>query len=145
MSITRAEIHILIADDTRMMREFLRSGTRKLGLYNVTTVGDGPEALAHLRRNPCHLVVSDWKMVRMDGLDLLRAVRADTALECLPFLMVTGEGDRESVRQAIIAGVSDYLVKPFTRATFEEKLRRILACHHGIDLTVGDETAGPRS
>ena len=117
---------ILVVDDFSTMRRIVRNLLKELGFSNVHEAEDGVEALNKLRsENNFEFVVSDWNMPNMTGIELLRAVRADPALKHLPLLMVTAEAKRENIIEAAQAGASGYVVKPFTAATLDEKLKKI--------------------
>jgi len=115
----------LIVDDFSTMRRIVRNLLKELGFNNVQEAEDGVEALAKLRADPFEFVVSDWNMPNMTGIDLLRAIRADEKLKHLPVLMVTAEAKKENIIEAAKAGASGYVVKPFTAATLDEKLKKI--------------------
>jgi two-component system chemotaxis response regulator CheY len=117
---------ILVVDDFSTMRRIVRNLLKELGFSNVHEAEDGVEALNKLRsENNFDFVVSDWNMPNMTGIELLKAVRADAALKHLPLLMVTAEAKRENIIEAAQAGASGYVVKPFTAATLDEKLKKI--------------------
>lgn len=118
-------MNILVVDDFPTMRRIVRSLLRELGFVNVEEAEDGNEALAKLRSGNFELVVSDWNMPNLDGLEMLKAIRGDSALKQLPVLMVTAEAKKENIIAAAQAGASGYVVKPFTAATLEEKLNKI--------------------
>ena len=115
-------IKILIVDDFSTMRRIVRNVLSQLGFTNLDEAEDGRAALDKLKNGAYQLVVSDWNMPKMMGIDLLKAVRADPTLKTLPFLMVTAESQKENVIEAVQAGVSNYIVKPFTAETMEQKL-----------------------
>lgn len=115
----------LVVDDFSTMRRIVRNLLKELGFVNVQEAEDGVQALAKLRAEPFDFVVSDWNMPNMTGIDLLRAIRADAKLKTLPVLMVTAEAKRENIIEAAQAGASGYVVKPFTAATLDEKLKKI--------------------
>ncbi len=117
---------ILIVDDYRTMLRIIRNLLKQLGLTNVDEASDGGEALARLRDKPYGLVVSDWNMAPMTGLDLLREVRADADLQQLPFIMITAESKAENVAAAKLAGVDNYIVKPFNAETLKAKIASAL-------------------
>ena len=119
------KLRILVVDDFSTMRRIVRNLLKELGFTNVDEAEDGQVALHKLRSQPYEFVVSDWNMPNMTGIELLRAVRADTQLRHLPFLMITAEAKRENIIEAAQAGASGYIVKPFTAATLEEKLAKI--------------------
>lgn len=119
-------ITVLVVDDYALTREMLRSIFKQLGFASVISVEDGKSALAKIREGPIDLVVCDWNMPGMSGLEVLRALRADKRYRELPFLMLTAEAYRENVMEALKAGVSDYIAKPFTAQTLSEKLELVL-------------------
>ena len=117
---------ILVVDDFSTMRRIVRNLLKELGFANVHEAEDGVDALNKLRGdNSFQFVVSDWNMPNMTGIELLRAIRADAALKHLPVLMVTAEAKRENIIEAAQAGASGYVVKPFTAATLDEKLKKV--------------------
>jgi len=116
---------ILVVDDFSTMRRIVRNLLKELGFANVQEAEDGIDALAKLRADKFEFVVSDWNMPNMTGIELLRNIRADAALKHLPVLMVTAEAKRENIIEAAQAGASGYVVKPFTAATLDEKLKKI--------------------
>ena len=121
-----AEPKFLIVDDFATMRRIVRNLLKELGHQNADEAEDGIAALAKLRDGGFDFVVSDVNMPNMNGFDLLRQIRADDALKSLPVLMVTAEAKKEDIITAAQAGASGYIVKPFTKATLEEKLTKIL-------------------
>ncbi len=123
------KIEILIVDDAPTMRKIIRNCLRELGFENCVEVPDGAAALEKLKVSNFRLVISDWNMPKMMGIDLLRAVRSDERLKSLPFLMVTAEAERGNVLDAARAGVSNYIVKPFTPEQLRAKLEAIFGGH----------------
>lgn len=115
----------LVVDDFSTMRRIVRNLLKELGFSNVQEAEDGVEALKKLRADTYEFVVSDWNMPNMTGIELLREIRADAKLRHLPVLMVTAEAKRENIIEAAQAGASGYVVKPFTAATLDEKLKKI--------------------
>jgi len=115
-------MRVLIVDDYNTMLRILRNLLRQLEFNNVEEASDGEEALRALRRDPHDLVISDWNMAPMTGLDLLRCVRSDDKLRRIPFIMVTAESKTENVVAAKQAGVSNYIVKPFNAETLRAKI-----------------------
>jgi two-component system chemotaxis response regulator CheY len=107
------------------MRRILRNLLKELGFNNVDEAEDGVNAMQKLRAQHFDFVVSDWNMPHMTGIELLRTIRADETLKHLPVLMVTAEAKKENILAAAQAGASGYVVKPFTAATLDEKLKRI--------------------
>jgi len=117
---------VLIVDDYKTMLRILRNLLRQLNFNNVDEASDGAEALAKLREDKFGLVISDWNMEPMTGIQLLREVRADDTLKHLPFIMITAESKSENVIAAKEAGVSNYIVKPFNAETLKTKLVSVL-------------------
>ena len=118
---------ILVVDDFSTMRRIVRNLLVELGFSSplIQEADDGDSALTMLHSMPFDLVVTDWNMPNMSGIDLLRAIRAEPALKALPVLMVTAENNRDQIIAAAQAGVNGYVVKPFSAGTLEEKLARI--------------------
>ncbi len=120
------DMRFLVVDDFSTMRRIIRNLLKELGYNNVDEAEDGSMALAKLNRDTYDFIVSDWNMPVMDGLELLKAVRADAKLAHIPMLMVTAEAKKENIIAAAQAGASSYVVKPFTAATLDEKISKIL-------------------
>ncbi|AOX99957.1 chemotaxis response regulator CheY [Jeongeupia sp. USM3] len=120
-------LRFLVVDDFSTMRRIVRNLLKELGFANVEEAEDGQIALQKLKNAPYDFVVTDWNMPNMTGIDLLRAVRTDPQLKHLPVLMVTAEAKKENIIEAATAGASGYIVKPFTAATLDEKLKKIFA------------------
>lgn len=118
-------IKVLVVDDFATMRRILKNVLRELGYTKIVEADDGTTALVVLKKEKVDLIISDWNMPKMTGLELLKAVRADGSLKGLPFLMVTAEAQKECILQAVQAGVSNYIVKPFTAEAVKEKLAQI--------------------
>ena len=118
-------IRILIVDDFSTMRRIVKNLLNDLGFFNTAEADDGSTALVELRKAPFDLVITDWNMPGMPGIDLLKAIRADDALKTIPVLLVTAEAKREQIIEAAQAGVNGYIIKPFTAATLEDKLVKI--------------------
>ncbi len=116
---------VLIVDDFATMRRIIKNLLKQLGVEKMEEAEDGVKALQKLRSEKFDLVISDWNMPNMTGLELLQNVRNDPALKTLPFLMVTAEAEKENVLLAIKMGVSNYIVKPFTADVLQEKLSKI--------------------
>jgi two-component system chemotaxis response regulator CheY len=117
---------ILIVDDYKTMLRIIRNLLKQLGFNNVDEATDGSQALQKMRDKPFNLVISDWNMEPMSGLQLLKEVRADGKLKDVPFIMITAESKSENVIAAKQAGVSNYIVKPFNAATLKGKLTTVL-------------------
>lgn len=116
------DMAILIVDDYKTMLRIIRNLLKQLGFDNVDEATDGSSALQRLREKSYGLVISDWNMEPMTGLQLLREVRADAKLKHIPFVMVTAESKTENVIAAKEAGVTNYIVKPFNAETLKQKL-----------------------
>ncbi|APD85493.1 MULTISPECIES: chemotaxis response regulator CheY [Alteromonas] len=116
---------ILVVDDFSTMRRIIKNLLKDLGFANIQEADDGSTALPMLQQGDFDFVVTDWNMPGMQGIDLLRAIRADDKLKHLPVLMVTAEAKKEQIVAAAQAGVNGYVVKPFTAATLKEKLDKI--------------------
>jgi two-component system chemotaxis response regulator CheY len=119
-------MNILIVDDYKTMLRIIRNLLKQLGFNNVDEATDGSMALQKLRDKDYGLVIYDWNMEPMTGIQLLREVRADSKLKNLPFIMITAESKTENVVAAKEAGVNNYIVKPFNAATLKTKLSSVL-------------------
>jgi len=119
---TNHNMKILTVDDFSTMRRIIRNMLRQLGYSNIVEAEDGVEALSLLQREKVDFVISDWNMPNMNGLDLLKAIRADENLKPIPVLLVTAEALKEYIVEAVKAGVNNYVVKPFTAETLQEKI-----------------------
>lgn len=128
------ETRILIIDDMPSIRDLVRKTLRSMGYKNIQEAGDGEEGLqileSHLARAPIQLVISDWNMPNMSGLELLKKVRAVKDWTHLPFILLTSESERDQVTEAVLAGVSQYIVKPFSAKVFEDKLKAAYSKHY---------------
>ncbi len=116
---------ILIVDDFSTMRRIIKNLLRDLGFTNTSEADDGLTALPMLQGGKYDFLVTDWNMPGMQGIDLLKAVRADAELASLPVLMVTAESKKDQIVEAAQAGVNGYVVKPFTAVTLKEKIDKI--------------------
>ena len=119
-------MNVLIVDDYKTMLRIIRNLLKQLGFNNVDEATDGAAALQKLRDKQYDLVISDWNMEPMSGLQLLKEVRSDNKLKALPFVMITAESKSENVVAAKQAGVTNYIVKPFNAATLKTKLNAVL-------------------
>jgi two-component system chemotaxis response regulator CheY len=122
-------MNILVVDDYKTMLRIIRNLLKQIDFNNVEDATDGGEALAKLRSGNFGLIISDWNMEPMTGLQLLQEVRGDARLKSIPFIMVTAESKAENVVAAKQAGVSNYIVKPFNAETLKEKIEKVLG--HG--------------
>ena len=126
MSGVDKNMSILIVDDYKTMLRIIRNLLKQLGFNSVDEAIDGSSALTKLRDKDFGMVISDWNMEPMSGLQLLKEVRADVKLKEIPFIMITAESKSENVIAAKEAGVSNYIVKPFNAATLKGKLTTVL-------------------
>jgi two-component system chemotaxis response regulator CheY len=120
-------LNFLVVDDFSTMRRIIKNLLHDLGYANVTEADDGNTALPLLKEGNFDFLITDWNMPGMPGLELLKQVRADARLAKMPVLMLTAEAKREQIVEAAQAGVSGYVIKPFTAATLKEKIDKILA------------------
>jgi two-component system chemotaxis response regulator CheY len=120
------DIKFLVVDDFSTMRRIVRGLLKEMGCNNVEEAEDGAVALNTLRNGKFDFVVSDINMPNMNGFDLLKAVKADETLKHIPVLMVTAEARKEDIVLAAQSGAAGYIVKPFTKATLEEKVTKIM-------------------
>lgn len=119
------DTRVLVVDDFESMRRIVGQLLRDMGFRDVTLADDGATALALLRQDDFGLLLTDWHMPQMDGLDLVRAVRADPRLNAIPILMVSAEATREQIVEAVRAGVNGYVVKPFTPQILRAKIGKL--------------------
>ncbi len=116
---------VLVVDDFSTMRRIVKNLLRDLGFTNIQEADDGSTALPMLQNGDFDFVVTDWNMPGMQGIDLLKAIRADASLAHIPVLLITAEAKKEQIVMAAQAGVNGYIVKPFTAATLKAKLNKI--------------------
>ena len=126
----KADIKILVVDDMSTMRKIIKNMLSQIGFTNITEADDGATAWPLIQGAiqegvPYEFIVSDWNMPQMSGLDLLKNVRSTPGLEKLPFLMITAEAEQGNVVIAVKAGVSNFIVKPFSAAVLKEKIEKI--------------------
>ena len=119
-------MNVLIVDDYKTMLRIIENLLKQLGFKNVIQATDGSEAIKKLRDTPVGLIISDWNMQPMTGLQLLKEVRADEKLKTTPFIMITAESKTENVVAAKEAGVNNYIVKPFNAETLKTKISAVL-------------------
>ncbi|WP_038055142.1 response regulator [Thermodesulfobacterium hydrogeniphilum] len=119
-------LRILVVDDFATMRKIIKNILTQLGFKNIIEADDGTTALEVLKKEKVDLIISDWNMPKMNGLELLKAVRNDPNLKDIVFIMVTAEAQKDNVIEAIRHGVNQYIVKPFTPETLKEKLEKVL-------------------
>jgi two-component system chemotaxis response regulator CheY len=121
-----AALKVLVVDDQFSVRQMTRLALEKIGVRLIHEAENGQEALLKALAQPLDLIISDFNMPEMDGIGLLRAVRGHQAIRKLPFILITGRGDRELVVKAAQAGVNNYLVKPFDDVTLRHKMEAVL-------------------
>ena len=119
------EMDVLVVDDASAIRRIVRALLKELGFKNIRDAENGQLALEELKKKKADFVVCDWNLPVMTGIDLLRAIRADDALKSVPVLMVTAKDKQEHIIEAVKAGVSHNIVKPFNAQTLQEKLSKI--------------------
>lgn len=122
----QADLKFLVVDDFSTMRRIIKNLLHDLGYANVTEADDGTSALPILKAGGIDFLITDWNMPGMPGLELLKQVRADPRLAKMPVLMLTAEAKREQIVAAAQAGVSGYVIKPFTAAILKEKIDKVL-------------------
>lgn len=120
-----SSISVLVVDDQMTIRSLVRSGLQQLGFTQIEEAADGEAGLKALITRPTNLVITDFNMPRLDGLGLLRAIRAHPPIAKIGVIMLTGRADKELVQRAVQFGVNNYLVKPFTVATLKEKIESV--------------------
>ena len=116
---------VMVVDDSAVMRQIIKNNLKQLGFALISDAEDGAAGLKKLGEEAVDLIVSDWNMPKMTGIEFLKAVRADDKFKGTPFLMVTSEADKEKIMEAVQAGVSQYIVKPFNANQLEEKIKQI--------------------
>jgi two-component system chemotaxis response regulator CheY len=122
----QTDLKFLVVDDFSTMRRIIKNLLHDLGYANVTEADDGTSALPILKAGGIDFLITDWNMPGMPGLELLKQVRADPRLAKMPVLMLTAEAKREQIVEAAQAGVSGYVIKPFTAAILKEKIDKVL-------------------
>ena len=116
---------VLVVDDSAVMRQIIKKNLKELGFGELSEAENGAAGLKKAGEEPIDLIVSDWNMPNMTGLEFLKAVRADASLKGIAFIMVTSESDKEKIMEAVKAGVNQYIVKPFNAIQLEEKIKAI--------------------
>ncbi len=116
---------VLVVDDSSVMRQIIKKNLKELGFNDISDAEDGIAGLKKLGESPFDLVVSDWNMPKMTGIEFLKEVRKDSGLKGTAFIMVTSEADKSKIVEAVEAGVSQYIVKPFNANQLEEKIKSI--------------------
>jgi len=116
---------VLVVDDFATMRRIVKNILKQIGFTNIIEAEDGRSALKMLQSDKFDLIMCDWNMPEMPGIELLGKVRADEQLKGIPFVMVTAEAQKENIIEAVKAGVNSYIVKPFTAEIVEQKLKKL--------------------
>ncbi len=119
-------IRFLAVDDSPTMRRIIVNTLKRIGFDNISEASNGKEALAKIYSEKVDFVITDWNMPEMNGLELIKAIKSDNSLKKLPILMVTTRGVKDDIVEAMKAGVSSYIVKPFSPQTLKEKIEQIL-------------------
>lgn len=122
----KKDLRFLVVDDFSTMRRIVKNLLQDIGYTNIAEADDGKTAVPMLQTGNYDVLITDWNMPEMPGLDLLKFIRADEKLKTLPVLMVTAEAKREQIVEAAQAGVSGYVIKPFTAETLKAKLEKML-------------------
>lgn len=117
---------VLIVDDFATMRKIVRNILKQIGFTNMIEAENGKAALKALKKDSVDLVLCDWNMPEMSGIDLLKTLKSDDELKDIPFVMVTAEAQKDNIIEAVGAGINSYIVKPFTAETISKKLKAIL-------------------
>lgn len=126
MSINKS-MRVLVVDDFSTMRRIIKNILKQLEFTNIVDADDGTTAWEILNKDKIDFIIADWNMPKMTGLELLKKVRSSEEFADMPFLMVTAEGQQENIIEAVQAGVSNYIVKPFTPETIEQKINKIFS------------------
>ena len=125
MSLTKQTIKILIVDDQTTSRLLMRDALQQIGFANIPFAKDGEEALKMMMSSPAHIVISDYNMPKLNGLQLLQAIRTFPATRITPFILLTGSGDRSVLQQAVKLGVNNYLPKPVQPAALQKAIQAV--------------------
>ena len=118
---------ILVVDDSSLMRSFAKGSLKQLKLNNVDEAENGEEALLKLKKKRYDLILSDLHMPNMNGLELLKAVRSDSNLKDIPFIIMTLHGKKDLLLEAVKEGLNDYLLKPVTAGSLGQKLKKVFS------------------
>jgi len=118
-------LKILVVDDFASMRRTVRTILKEIGFVNISEAEDGVQALSQLKSDKYEVLITDWNMPKMDGITLVRMIRADAGLKDMVIIMVTAEAEKDHVLEAIKMGINDYIVKPFTAEVLQKKLEKV--------------------
>ena len=119
------DMNVLVVDDFATMRRIIKKALKAIGFNNFVEAEDGKDAIDKLIKNDVDLIFCDWNMPNMTGLDFLKHIRSDAKYGNIPFIMITAEGQKGNIIQAVDAGVTNYIIKPFTADTIKEKLNKV--------------------
>ena len=119
-------LQVLLVDDQKSMRQLTRFSLEQIGIKAVTEAKSGEDALRAMQGSKFDLVISDWNMDGMDGLDLLKHIRSDPLVKKMPFIMATGQNSKENVMEAVNAGVNNYIVKPLSAEGLKKKIEAVI-------------------
>ncbi|GGE11644.1 response regulator [Aureimonas endophytica] len=122
----RAQLKVMIVDDQRTSRMLIRDALDQLGIRNIVTAEDGEQALKSMMASPCHIVISDFNMPKLDGLQLLQAIRSYAPTKKVPFIILSGRGNKELVQKAAALGVNNFLVKPITVPVLQKTIEAVV-------------------
>ncbi|MGB8364290.1 MAG: response regulator [Rhizomicrobium sp.] len=120
-----SRVSTVVVDDQMTIRSLVRTALQQIGITDVREYPSGIEAIQGLKSQPANLVISDFNMPGMDGLELLRAIRADARFKSMAFFLLSGRADKELVQRAVQFGANNYVVKPFTAATLKQKIEQV--------------------
>lgn len=120
-----AKVKAVVVDDQMTMRSLVRASLQQIGVNDIREFPSATEAISNLKTQPAHVVLSDYNMPGMDGLEFLRAMRADAAMKNIAFILLTGRADKDLVQRAAQFGANNYMVKPFTVAVLKQKLEQV--------------------
>lgn len=123
---SQEDLNILIVDDSPTMRRIIKNTLERIGYKNSIDASNGKEAIDLLEENPINFVITDWNMPEMNGLEFVTELRSKSEYKDLPIMMITTRGMKDDVLQAVQAGVNNYIVKPFTPETLEEKINKLI-------------------
>jgi two-component system, chemotaxis family, chemotaxis protein CheY len=121
----RPDIKIITIDDFSTMRRIIKNLLKQIGFNNAFEAEDGAQGLEIIKAEKPDLIISDWNMPRMTGLELLQAIRQDPELKDIPFIMITAEAEKDNIILAVQAGVSNFIVKPFTAEVLRQKINKV--------------------
>jgi len=121
-----AKLNVIVVDDQSSIRSLVRNGLNMIGINTVREFGGAAEALTSLKADIPNIVISDFNMPGMDGIEFLQSIRTDQKYKGTAFILLTGRADKELVQRAVQCGANNYLVKPFTVATLKEKIEQVV-------------------